>query len=866
MDLDRFFSVGPDTPVAAQDVFTNRVSELEAFDAAVASMRLEDPRQAVVDTRAPRRNVLSCYGMGGIGKTRLSQELERRWLDSEDESRRAFRTDFAEGGASNLEGILVGLRATLGQYRPSWPAFDLAFSAYWERAHPGIPLQTMLNDSSPVRRVARDLEVGTQIQDAVEDLLDSPGGVLGIFVAGAKAIGRSVAERIRERRVLEECPLFRPVVDEPDPAKMRPYLAAMLAWDIAALKVADPLQLVVFFDTWERVQEHESRRGGVEDLLARVVHVMPNVLFVVTGRNRLRWSDPDLGATMQWGGPTSWPNLIPGAETEPRQHLVGDLSPQDAGRYLSQRLVKDGQAAIPADIRHTIVDAAEGLPLYLDLAATHFDEMVARGEEPTVEDFGHTLPEIVLRIMRDLDSDERSLLRAASLLHTFDEGLLRAGLPGVTDACLARFLQRAFIGRRQDTWLPYSLHETVRGAIRAGDVSDDSWSEREWLVTVDRLLEELHRRTEPELSASGSVDVPELIGSFMEAFRLSVVRSEAPTWVVQAAARLQTLSELAVLAWTDSYVDPGHPLYPLARGIAAVGRRGEKGLEATRDELQASLEDDRLDHAGRDFVTIWLSWMLDGLEQRDEARQLRLRIASHDGPFAAHARHAVGRSDWVEGRLRQCLSWEFDDGDPLQRFWRTGLHGRVDWILGRFDEAELTLAHRLDAARDIGSVELEAHALRTLGESRCWSAPEAGDDESRQAVEIYRRFGNRISAGEAMTSSAITEIGRAHPGTIIERIAEARQEMRGGGYADVAETFLHCAVGDLDTARASRQRVLDARSGRAYGFWNAITGWWVADVSGEDEPELEPEVEWLRGYDDARGRWVEVLRRRREQM
>lgn len=868
VDLERFFSVGPEAPVAAQDVFTNRLSELESFDAALASFAGIDPVSQVEDTRSPRRNVLVYYGMGGVGKTRLSLELERRFHHEHphsappDRVKLAHRVDFDVTPPSDLETLLLGVRATLGRHRATWPAFDLAFAAYWERAHPGVPMQATLSKSSSVRQLGQELDLGNQIQDAVEDLLDSPGGVLGVFTAGAKVLGRSVVQRIREQRLLQECPFFGPVVAETDPSIMRPYLAALLAWDLARIQLQDRVQVVSFLDTWERVQEHDSRRGGPEDLLARVIHLMPTVLFVVTGRNQLRWADPTSMPTMQWAGPDQWPNLVPGASSEPRQHLVGSLSASDAGRYLRERLLRDGKPAIPPAIRAAIVNAAHGLPLYLDLAATHFDELVARGVEPQVDDFGQALPDLVLRIMRDLDDRERFLLRTASLLRSFDAELLRAAAPDVSDACLAGFVRRTFISRDPDSLTPFSLHESLRQAVRERDIAEDGWSRREWDLVADRLLAELHRRCEPELRASGTVDRALLIGVYMEAFRLSGMRGLIPPWVVATAARLQSLGERAVLAWTDSTVAPNHPLESLAQGLAAIGRRSEEGHKAAATKLRASLQDQRLDAAGRDYLTIWLSWMLEGLGERQEAEALRLGVAQRSGPFSSHARHAVGRADWVNGRLRRCLAWEFDDRDPLQRFWQRGLHGRVAWILGRFDEAEGILRDRVAAAEQIGSLELLAHALRTLGESRCWSDPGGEDDDSRQAAAIYRRLGNRVSRGEALTSSVVMGIGFDDPGYTLGRLAETGQLMNNGGYAEVARVFMHCLYQDRPASHAARNRFLSQRKGRAYGFWDAITGWWIQEAFGSEVARVNPDVEWLYGYEDAWRRWVDVLTRR----
>ncbi|MFF2404446.1 hypothetical protein [Streptomyces goshikiensis] len=58
-----------------------------------------------------------------------------------------------------------------------------------------------------------------------------------------------------------------------------------------------------------------------------------------------------------------------------RQHLIGDLSPEDCEDHLARRLVQDGQPLIAADIRTAITARSHGLPLHLDLAASRFLEI-----------------------------------------------------------------------------------------------------------------------------------------------------------------------------------------------------------------------------------------------------------------------------------------------------------------------------------------------------------------------------------------------------------------------------------------------------------------------------------------------------------
>jgi hypothetical protein len=863
MSLDDFFATGhtPDKP------FMNRVAEKQSFreSVEVVTAQLSHAVATVEDRQLPRRNVLAFYGVGGIGKTQLSRVLEDEYLIDADEdlTNLSFRIEFEADVAVNVEEVLFGLRAALGAHRASWPAFDLAFAVYWERAHPGVPLQTALNRSSLAGRVAQNFSLGDQVQSAVEDLLDSPGGVLGIFHAGAKVVGRSVLDRVRERRVLRECPYFEPVIGETDPARMRSYLAALLAWDLAQLQEKQArsgrrLTVTVFFDGWEKVQPEEPARGSLEDVLSRLAWLMPNALFVVTGRNRLRWAEGDSRGVMTFAGPTLWPYLQddPGP-VEPRQHLVGGLSDTDAERFLAERTRDADGAAVAPEIRREIIESAHGLPLYLEVAAFRFNQLRYQGHDPAAEDFQKLgLEELVQCMMSDLRPQERALLRTASLVSRFDQELLLAGSPGLREADWSRFVARPLVSQEAGSHLPYSLHECLQEAVRDADCAQDRWSEREWRQTAKRLSDELAQR----VTSGGESDVLLLGTYFLQALRLASHLETVEEWIWQLAARLQSLGALDVLAGATDVPRPDRKTSAAASVLAAVGRRGSLGPQATARLLRSYLAGPHLDDAGRDFANHWLAWMLEGLGQGEEAEQLRISLLGRRDWLTPFVGHALGRASWVSGRLDRAQGLEFDDADPRQRFWKTGIRGRVAWILGRFEEADELYRQRVAAAEAFGSRLFRADAQRSRAQLLCFTDP-ADVGPALEAEEIYRRAD--VGAGHAETMTALV-LSRYRVGTADTALAEL-QELRAaaGVWADAAHVFIACCEGDLSSAEEVHRRMSGAQRGRDYGFWTAITQWWIDEVAGRSTSVDDHGVTWLHGVDDARARWQAVLRQRR---
>jgi signal recognition particle GTPase len=73
-----------DRDLRAIDVFTNREGEWSAVVDSIRNVAaaVADPGFDPEDVESPRRNVLSFYGVGGVGKTTLSRRIELQLADS----------------------------------------------------------------------------------------------------------------------------------------------------------------------------------------------------------------------------------------------------------------------------------------------------------------------------------------------------------------------------------------------------------------------------------------------------------------------------------------------------------------------------------------------------------------------------------------------------------------------------------------------------------------------------------------------------------------------------------------------------------------------------------------------------------------
>jgi hypothetical protein len=486
----------------AGDLFTDRESESDAFKAALSAFRryINSESEAGDD----RHNVLTFYGMGGIGKTALSERLEA-WVNRDlpldsgwgpppsTKVDATIRIDLhGSAGQMDILAALLALRAGADKLRPRWPVFDLAFTAYWSAVRPGEPIPNYrggprLNDS--VAETAGSL-LGDLGLTAADVTAPGAGAAAGLGVLGVRKLIGELRRRRDLQLAIDASPDFEIFLMrcayEPSPTDPRHDLACELAgtlsWELSQTPSC-PL-LTVFVDTIERLKMDPRRVS--EAHLNRMIHFMPNVLFVLTGRDMLDWYKETWVALRYRGGRT-WPGLVPGAQDEPRQHRVGNLSRRD-----TKDVIRRGRQLLQLSMSDEIVDelakASAGLPQYLELALEVAISIrdAGGGRQLEVADVTGSLDSLVMRVLDDIPADEQRAIRAACLFRIFDTGLVAAAA-GVDHGCVERAVLRPMIVRHDGERFPYRMHDAVRDAIReTGYRAAGGWSERDWQLAAGR--------------------------------------------------------------------------------------------------------------------------------------------------------------------------------------------------------------------------------------------------------------------------------------------------------------------------------------------------------------------------------------------
>ncbi len=861
------FTLGRESPVAAQQVFTDRIAEIEAFDAALAelgkSLAAADI-SPVIERRLPRNNVLVYYGVGGIGKTTLSQELENRFTKRYSKEKPpgvAIRLDFAESAAFDMESYVLRLRAGLGHLARSWPAFDIAFSVYWQRAHPGEPMDEHINRDSVLRRAAGAVGLSEQISTTIANVVGEalPGVAKTARTLGGFLYGQAKKAVVRHR-TLARCELLNDLLDADADTDTLSYFPYLLAWDLDRLAAPRP-RAVVLLDTYEEITARNTRE--MERWLQRSVFLMPNVLFVITGRNRLDWADLDRSDELDFVGAQRWPHLQAGhVGNEPRQHLVGYLSPTDADSYLVATLTEDGRPAIDREIRARIVAASAGLPLYLDLAVTMYLDILARGGTPMAEDFGEPLPAVCARILRDLQRDERDLLRAAALLDAFDLDMLRAACPNVPDSAVLRFKDRPFLELDPERTWRYSLHATLRDAIRDADTDlRDSWSPRERVEVAARIGAYLERAATSAVTAG---DRSARAAAVRQAIELCLLTGQFFEWLVDAAQRLLISGGWGMLP--DVPTDASGPTAALLLGLQGARERRSGRLDNSIALLDAALGHTSLPQELQRFLLLHRAHSLRVAGRyADGASDYRLLWRAHED-FADDAGYWLADYSFLQGRFGEAFSAldELRNVSAELRGEILRLRGHAYRVNALFDRAESRYREALDLARQTTNLAAEGKALTDVVQTLAWSRATEVSQFQPRALEINEALRNQVEIVKirAATGVALTNLGDLdEAATEIERGLTLTQQCgyRGGlVWCWVARTFNQLRRGDTGAAGESAARLVaiveDLQGNR---FWSEIANWWVNADNSRQPPGGS--IGWLGGEDAARARWLAVL-------
>lgn len=412
----------------AQRIFTDRELPRETFKNAINNFNISEHK------------VIHFYGFGGIGKSRLLRELSNSEVF--DSGWFQVRIDMEDPAYHDCAFCLRSLRQTLAKHlkpKPSFRSFDFAYLIYLQKINPDITI----ND--PRLEYLQNSDLMTDIAQTLIETLDSlpvANLVTKLAVLGKKGAG--ILERwwnAAGNEIFRELPSLTP-------QQIAERLPMMFAEDLKiALNKQGANKLCIFIDSYEAMWEKVYREGeysSVDEWVREWIIHLPNVLFVIAGRDKIRWEEYD----------SDWREVLD-------THILESLSEQDARYFLSNCGIND------KSIVDIIVENSKGVPFYLDVSVDTYQK-ISSERVPIDNDFkGKTQKEILQRFIRYLDRTESSTLKVLASCRQFDNELFQflirqfsTGFPGTE---LDRLVQHSFIQKVSDQ--QYSINPLMKRAL-----------------------------------------------------------------------------------------------------------------------------------------------------------------------------------------------------------------------------------------------------------------------------------------------------------------------------------------------------------------------------------------------------------------
>ncbi|MFZ3469131.1 hypothetical protein ACODT3_31450 [Streptomyces sp. 4.24] len=749
---------------ALQRQFFNREGLLATYDEELRGI-----------SSGPR--ILNVVGVGGIGKSRLLQELRHRTPDTF----RTARLDLQLPTLRQQEDALAVLRTELGAQGVKFDRFDIAYAVLWQRVHPQLQMDRR---NTPF---AEESEILSKILDEAMGL-----PVIGTAAGLVRLTGRAMANRQRRHRI-EADPTLQEI-DGLSNAELGHAVTYLFAEEMR--ESAEDRPYVLYVDAYEAMVPTPLPGGRsfatdawVRDLLGQ----LHGGLTVLASREALPWAAYD----REW-------------ETVIRKARVGGL-PMAARLDL---LAQAGITEIPQ--QRSIAEASAGVPFYLHLAVdTHV-------QNPAwMEDAG-TSEEIVQRFLQHVAPDEVRILELLSIARTFDLEVFRTigrnfDLPTnlLTWESLTAY---SFAYPLPQGW--YRLHQLMIAALQGHlspavkrhvhavlrqyweDLADrvEAGAERGGVARSSPLREAVYHglhagNLEPEqilkhadraigMSSRQAVDgmVKDLrdhlgasIGADAAPGALAGIRDAADC--LDAESRLELGDTGAAVALTPVRDAP-------LRSVVSA-RLALAGANARRIAGESSL-------AAGIFEQVWQ-------EHEGEARtsaglcvaDIRMWQGDFEGAFAL-AEEVHGICSPEERVIR---------GD-LKRLMHLGHRFLMDF--GRADEL---MAQAEAEYRAAGAVMGLANIRTNRAELLAFTDPEAAVREAGAALDVQRDLGAQHEIGKVYTAMGIAqirlgELDRAQQSFLNANTALDRAGYRSGrARADMFRAFLHLQRGEREATR-----------------------------------------------------------------
>lgn len=758
--------------------------------------------------------VFSVVGVGGIGKSRLLQELRRRAASTH----RTAVLDLQVPAMRQQEDALAVLRVELGRQGVRFDRFDIAYAVLWQRLHPHLRLSS------------KDLPFVDE-SEALTQILDGAAGVpvFGTGVGLLRLFGKATIGMRRRQRIKDDDTLSR--LDDLTNAELADAVTYLFAED---LRDGSDRPYAVFVDAYEALVPTAGRHGPAQDVWLRdLIAQLDRGLVVVASREALGWEAHDSG----------WEEVI--------HHQRVDGLPMEARLELLAGGGIDNGA-----VRHAIAVASQGLPFYLHLAV---DTRTTARQAAAVSS-----EEILHRFLNHVAPDEIRTLELLSIARIFDFEIFQA----VADAF--------DLPRHRPAWeslTAYSfvypagahgrrLHQLMRAALHQR-LSQDTI--RDVQILLRQVWDERAARdheTENGLATRvRAVREAAFCGLHSGAFH----GEDVLTYADRAMRHGGKQGVDGVAQDLRTYLDSGAGDADLAQTARCLDAESAVLLG---DAESATMLTPYIDWPLHDTPGARLA--LAGAHGRriagatGEAQDIFRRIWDyHPGPVRLRAGFCMADLDMCQGRFGDALATteQILADAPEEDFVLRGDAVRLQHLGHRFSFDLDASARALDVAARLyaraGAIVEQANILTNKAELLAWTDPLHALAPAAEAIETQTRLGAHHEIGKTFTALAIAQLrlGCHEPAAAsFQTAAEALDRARyrsGRARAELFRAFLHARTGDLERAAASAHwAIAELLGADVYPTLIMVAGHLlealgaadasISDVTAESRAQLQP--------------------------
>lgn len=355
-----------------EDTYTGRQKELDLFFDSLESKQWNEYK------------ILSYYGVGGIGKTELRKEIMKK-LENGSEAESTY-IDFETNELQQVEKALVYLRTEIGKkYGVQFTLFDAAYIIYMEKTNNAVTIN---------EKTLPFIENGTWLADFVNIVADNT------YVSIGTRLINTISKRLANYLSKEDMMKIRKFESLPE-HKLLKLLPFIFAEDLEKYLMKSDHKFVIFIDTYESLWTDQRMKAydfGVDGWIRDLVRQLPNVFWVVFGREPIDW----------------------GRYEEVWNLYIGQVPLDALSEAETKELLRKHQIFDEA-IQNEIYRNSEGHPYSIKLSIDTYDT-ISTNRVPVVSDFNglKTPVQLFERFIRYLLVPEKQALELLALTTGWD--------------------------------------------------------------------------------------------------------------------------------------------------------------------------------------------------------------------------------------------------------------------------------------------------------------------------------------------------------------------------------------------------------------------------------------------------------------